>query len=111
MQLPGTYEYNVSGGDGALMEIYGHGASPFFDHDQFYLHVPVRRHVSEVQGDGTEISCVGKFFRSVAFCLVIVLVFAEIHKKIGLLSGCLSTAEKTAGQKKDGSLYNDSIVQ
>ena|SRR5699024_5151945 len=111
MQLPGAYEYNVSGGDGALTEIYSHGASPFFDHDQFYLHVPVRRHVGEVQRNGTEISRVGKFFGSVAFCLVIVLVFAEIHGKTGLLSGCLSAAERAAGQKKDGSLYNDSIVQ
>lgn len=84
MELSRADDNDVSGCDGQRRKVRGHKAAPLLYDDELHFGVPVQRNRREVAGNGAEISIVWKIRRGMGFCLVIVLVFADIHN--GLLS-------------------------
>ena len=82
MELSGTDEDDIPGGDRFFLKIRGHDAAPFFDDDQFRFGMPVKGHSGKIPGNGAQISIIGKIRSSVGFGLMVILVFADIHRSI-----------------------------
>ncbi len=80
VELSRADDDDIAGCDRALLEIRGHDAPSLFYYNELHFRVPVKRDSREVTRDGAQIGVIGKICRGVRFCLVVILVFIDIHK-------------------------------